>query len=318
LPRYLPAALVLVLLVATGMAFIYTELLKLETSPIRSTRVAPDLIAPTCDCATRRAAVQFRLRKRDVVTVSIVDSEGREVRRLATERPMAPLRQVAFVWNGRVAGRRVAPEGLYRAEVRLELLEKTITLPNEIRVDTTRPKLTIRRAGPRTISPDDDGRADGFAVSYAVDEPAQAALRVNGVRRVLGNGTRGRGRLEWFGLVDGRPVRAGPYRLSVVASDVAGNRSRAVALGRVRVRYVELGREAIVVPPRGQVRTLVSTDAAHYRWRLAGRTGTSSARVLEVRAPARPGRYVLFVGARGHGDRMTVQVRRPPKLPAAP
>jgi hypothetical protein len=38
--------------------------------------------------------------------------------------------------------------------------------------------------------------------------------------------------------------------------------------------------------------------------------------VLEVRAPARPGRYVLFVGARGHGDRMTVEVRRPPKLPA--
>jgi hypothetical protein len=313
LARYLPAALVLVLLVATGAAFVYTERLKLEPSPIRSTRVEPALISPVCDCETGRTRISFRLRKNDVLTVSIVDSGGREVRRLATERPAPRVREATFFWNGRVAGMRPAPEGTYRAQVRLELLEKTITLPNEILIDATRPQVATTRAQPRTISPDGDRRADSVTVRFTLDEPGQAQLRVDGVRRVLGQKERRRGRLEWFGRVNGRPVRAGSYALTVVAEDLAGNRSRPTWAGRLRVRYVELARESIVVPPRGLVRTLVLTDVRSYRWRLAGRTGTATAPRLVVRAPARPGRYTLFVEARGHGDRMTVEVRRPPR-----
>jgi hypothetical protein len=309
LPRYLPAALVLALLTATGAAFLYTELLKLEPSPIRTTRIDHELISPVCDCPTGKTRISFRLRKRDVLTVSIVDSGGREVRRLATERPVPQLRPVVFTWNGRVFGGKPAPEGLYRPQVRLELLEKTITLPNEIRVDTTKPKVAILSVRPRTISPDDDGRSDHVSVRYGLDEPAQAALRVNGVRRVLGKGVRRRGRLDWFGRVAGRPVPPGFYRLAVVAVDRAGNRSLPAQAGRVRVRYVELAEDAVVVAPRGLVRTLVFTDAASYRWRLAGRTGTARTRRLVVRAPARPGRYMLFVAARGHADRMIVRVR---------
>ncbi len=310
LSRYLPAALVLALLAATGLAFLYTELLKLEPSPIRTTRVDHELISPVCNCPTGRAAISFRLRKDDLLTVSIVDAGGSEVRRLATERPAARMRPLVFTWNGRVFGGKPAPEGVYRPQVRLELLEKTITLPNEIRVDTTRPKVTISSVRPRTISPDGDGRADRVSVGYGISEPAQAELRVNGIRRVLGKGYRRHGRLDWFGRIGGRPVRPGFYELAVVAVDRAGNRSRPAPAGLVRVRYVELARDSVVVAPRGPVRALVSTDAASYRWRLAGRTGTARAPLLVVRAPARPGRYVLFVEARDHADRMLVRVRR--------
>ena len=66
MPRFLPAALVLCLLVATGLAFIYTELLKLEPSPIRRTKV-DSLISPVCNCPTDRARIAFQLRKADVV-----------------------------------------------------------------------------------------------------------------------------------------------------------------------------------------------------------------------------------------------------------
>jgi hypothetical protein len=87
----------------------------------------------------------------------------------------------------------------------------------------------------------------------------------------------------------------------------------------VRVRHIELGVRSLVVRPRRFIRVSVSTDARSYRWRIAGRTGTVHARRLVLRAPAKPGRYVLFVDTRGRGDRMTVLVRRPGlKLPGLP
>jgi hypothetical protein len=312
LTRYLPALLVLVLLAATGLAFVYAESLKLEPSPITSTRV-DRLVSPVCDCATGRARIAFKLRKKDVLTVSILDSGGREVRRIATERPVPAKQEVSFFWNGRVAGRKPAPDGVYHAQVRLELLEKTITLPNQIRVDATPPRATITSARPRTISPDGDRRSDYVSVGYTVDEPAQVELRVDGVKRVLGNGVHRRGQLKWYGRIDGTTMPAGTYRLRLVAIDEAGNRSRPSRAVLVRVRYIQLFRDSVVVRPLGLVRTLVFTDAASYTWRLAGRSGTTHAKRLVVRAPARPGSYALFVETHGHADRMSVVVRRRPR-----
>jgi hypothetical protein len=303
--------LVLALLVGTGLAFVYTESLKLVNTPVRSTVVEPDLISPTCDCATGRARISFRLRKPDVLTVSIVDADGDEVRRLATERPARAENRVAFVWNGLVRGGVAAPEGVYRPRVRLDLNEKTIVLPNEIRVDTTRPKVTVRSVAPRTISPDGDGRADRVVVRYSVDELARTLLRVRDVRRAQSNFRR-RGSLQWNGGADGRSIRPGTYRLSVVAIDRAGNRSRPAPAGRIRVRYVELPAGPLAVRPRARFRVRVETDARSYDWRFAGGTGTERSRTLELRAPRRPGRYVLFVTANGHGDSLVVRVRRPP------
>ena len=96
--RYAPAALVAALLVATGLAFLHTESLKLETSPIRQTRVTK-LFSPVCRCNTSKARIALRLAKPDVVSVSIVDMSGSDVRRLVTGKPGGG--RVAFLWNGR-------------------------------------------------------------------------------------------------------------------------------------------------------------------------------------------------------------------------
>ena len=306
--RYLPALLVLGLLLATGSAFVYAESLKLEPSPIISTHVAR-VVSPVCrDCPDARIA--FKLRKRDVVTVSILDSGGTEVRRIAVSRPTPSGQETAFFWNGRVAGSKPAPEGDYHAQVRLDLLEKTITLPNQIRVDTTAPRVTVTSTKPLTISPDGDRRSDSVTVRYSLDEPAQARLLVNGVQRVLSHGERRRGRLTWYGTTDHHTVPAGAYRLTVVAVDEAGNRSHPARAGTVRVRFVELSPASAVVRPGAPVHVHVSTDAHSYSWRFAGGSGTGRRDVLVVTAPKRPGRYVLFVEARGHADRMTVLVRK--------
>ena len=301
----MPAALTAALLVGTAAAFVYTESLKLEPAPLRKVRVTR-LFSPVCKCDTSKARIAFDVRKGDVVSVSLEDSGGNEVRRLAAR----PVRSgpVSFLWNGRGDDGNVVPDGVYHPRVRLELLEKEIELQNEIRVDATPPRVSVASAAPRVISPDGDGRAERVAVVYVADEPAQAVLRVGGIRRVLGKGFRRRGQLEWFGRVDGRPVRAGTYSLTVVATDLAGNRSSPATGGVVRVRYVELVPDAYRTRPGAVLRVAVLTDARRVAWRLAGRTGTARPPVLRLRAPVDPGEYRLFVTANGHGAAARVVV----------
>jgi hypothetical protein len=295
--RYAPAALVAVLLLATGFAFLHTESLKLETSPIRQTRVTK-LFSPVCRCDSSKARIAFRLAKPDVVSVAIVDTSGSDVRQLAFERPARG--SVAFLWNGRDDDGVVVRDGSYHARVRLDLIEKTFLLPNLIRVDTKAPKAQVVSVQPRVFSPDGDRRGDRVTVRYTVDERAQGMLYVDGIRLVVGAGLKSPGELRWYGKVDGRSLPARRYALTVRAEDLAGNRSAPVDAGHVRIRYVELTPTRYEAEPGGTIRVSVSTDAARVRWKLGKRRGIGRAPVFRVRVPVAPGRYILAVGAHGH------------------
>jgi len=63
-------------------------------------------------------------------------------------------------------------------------------------------------------------------VAYRLGERALPSLYVDGVERVRGKFRRGEGHLDWWGRVDGKHVDPGRYRLTLVALDAAGNRSR--------------------------------------------------------------------------------------------
>ena len=303
--RYAPAALVAALLAATGFAFLHTESLKLETSPIRQTRVTKTF-SPVCRCDSSKARIALRLAKPDVLSVSIVDGSGSDVRRLANNRPVTD--RVAFLWNGRDGVGRVVADGFYRARVRLELQEKTFLLPNLIRVDSRRPGLDLVSVRPRVFSPDGDRRSDRITVRYRVDEPARARLYVDGVRRVVGASPRPTGDLEWFGMVGGASLPAGRYALTLVAFDSAGNRSLRVQAGPVRIRYVELAAPVLRAKAGGVLRVRVLTDARRISWRIGKRKGVGKTPVFRIRAPRAPGRYRIVVAANGHraGARVVV------------
>jgi hypothetical protein len=303
-----PAALVAALLLATGAAFLYTESLKLETSPIRQTRVTKTF-SPVCDCATDRARIAFRLAKPDVLTIWIEDTSGRDVRRLVTNAPRRG--HTAFLWNGLNAVDRVVADGFYRARVRLALQEKTIVLPNLIKVDTKPPGVRVVSVTPRVFSPDGDRRADRTAVRYQVDEPASARLRVNGVKRIIGASTELSGSLKWDGKAGRFGLPTGTYRLSLLAVDLAGNRSRPVQAGPVRIRYVELVPHVVRVKAGGALRVRVLTDARRISWRLARRSGRGNPPVLRLRAPLEPGYYRLIVTVGNRHAGATVIVAQP-------
>ncbi|HEY7690911.1 MAG TPA: FlgD immunoglobulin-like domain containing protein [Gaiellaceae bacterium] len=305
MPRFLSTVLVVALLGGTAAAFAVTQGLKIEPSPITAPRIAK-VFSPTCDCPTRVATIQFRLRKPDRVLLEIVDSGGNVVRTLV---PGKRLRRgtVGYTWNGRDDRGQFVREGVYKPRVHLTDQHRTIDLPNEMQVDTTAPAVHVVALAPTEISPDRDGRADRAVVRYRFSERAHALLFVGSRRIVFTRGQRPTGSVEWNGKIDGEPVRPGSYLLRLAAQDPAGNVSAPVKAGRVRVRYVELARPTIAAKARTRFGVRVSADR-RFDWRLGARTGTAAPGLLVLRAPKRPGRYGLVVTVGAHAARATVIV----------
>jgi flagellar hook capping protein FlgD len=306
LTRWGPPAVVLALLVATATAFVVTERLKLERSPVQRTMVTPTF-SPGCECATPDARISFRLRRPQRLSVDIVDSGGDAVRiLLVPERLERGTHR--FVWNGRDENGAVAADGSYRVRLRLEQ-GRTITVPNPITLDTRPP--VVESAGPArpdVFSPDGDGRSDRIRVEYTLSEPAHALLYVGGRLVVRSHSKERSGHLFWYGRSAGRLFAPRAYPVFLGARDLAGNLGVAKPAGTVRLRYVALSHRVLRARPRGRLVVSVSTDAKQVAWRLAGRGGLGG-RVLRLRAPRAPGRYRLVVSVGGHRARALVLVR---------
>lgn len=215
--------LVAFLLAGTAVAFAVTQGLKQERSPVYGVRF-DRVFGPH-----RPAVLRFKLRKRDTITVSVVDGDGRAVRTLA--RRKAPRGTVTLYWGGRTTAGALAPDGPYRVHVHLKRSDATIEIPTVFRLDTTPPSLAHVLVAPNSL-----GRGGRVVLRYTTNEAGQVILRVDGRRAVV---TRKRVRARpftWDGTVGGRPVAAGVHVLRLRAVDLVGNRSHSSRPLRVRVR----------------------------------------------------------------------------------
>ena len=298
--------LVLGLLGGTAAAFVLTQNLKGQPSPVAGQSPSTPAFSPVCRCSKREVLISFRLRRPDRLTLLVVDGDGDVVRRLAEARQTRAGPR-SYRWDGRDDAGRIVAEGSYRPRVELDAADRSIVLPNPIRVDVTVPRIRLEQVAPRTISPDGDRRGDLAVLHYRVNERAHAVLFVEGRRHQFGKYQRLRDRVEWNGNLDGK-LPPGTYRLTLRAEDTAGNLSPATRAVPITIRYIALARPPTPVRARRRFDVGVETDARSYRWRFAGREGRSSRARLELRAP-RPGRYALAVSARGHADRTVVVVR---------
>ncbi len=263
-----------------------------------------------CECARDVSVISFVLRRRETVTVDVLDRNGRSVRTLVRNRSERRGR-VSYTWDGLDNAGRVVPEGVYRPRVRLRRNGRTIVLPNPIRVDTTAPTITLVRVFPRVFSPDGDGNRDRVTATYRIDERARAVMLIDGRQRVQSKFRRVQGNLVWFGRVNGRTVAPGPYEIRLRAVDRAGNRSMRTRAVPVRVRFVELSRERIEVVAGKRFSVRVRTDADSYSWLFAGERGSGQRQVLILRAPETPGAYTLYVTVGGRAARAAVDVLEP-------
>jgi hypothetical protein len=188
-----------------------TQRLKLEPSPISQTHV-DKVFSPVCECESDAAQIEFTLRRADHLRIGI-RIDGRELTIADGEFGKGLVRAR---WNGRDAAGAVVPDGIYYPVVHMLRAQRTIDLPNPIRVDTQPPSIAV--TGLRSNGPK-------LTVSYKATEPAHAILIVDGRRAVRTYYTARRSHFTWYGRVDGRPVRPRHHRLVLLAEDLAGNRS---------------------------------------------------------------------------------------------
>ena len=294
--------LVLAVLAASGASFAISEGLKVQRAAVTAVHVTK-IFSPVCRCPEARAAIGFKLTHSDRVTLGVVDPKGELVRTLVHRR-LFNRGAHHFTWNGRDDDGTLVPEGSYRPRIKLERTDRTYLLPNPIKLDVTPPRIRVQSVSPRVISPDGDGRSDILHVRYRINEHAHALLYVAGRQAARTKFQRLQDNVNWYGLLDGRRLPAGTYRLALAAVDLAGNESKLVPAGTVRIRYVALPARAFGARAKRVVTIPVSTDAAHVRYllRRGGSTvaaGSSTPR-LRLRMPAKPGRYVLVIEAAGH------------------
>jgi hypothetical protein len=203
--RNAPTILVLVLLTVTATAFVVTQHLKLEPSPISQTHV-DKVFSPVCNCATGAAHIDFSIRRADHLRIWVRTPSGPAV---IADREF-PKGAVHVEWDGRGVA-----DGVYYAVVHMERAQRTIDLPNPIRVDTHPPTIAlagVQHDGARTI------------FLYRTSEQAHALLYVNGHRRVQTYSTRRHGRLPYY-----RPLTS-KTQLALRARDLAGNLSQLVPI----------------------------------------------------------------------------------------
>lgn len=303
--RLLSILLVLGLLGGTAAAFAITEGLKLEKSPITKTHVVNQLFSPVCNCPKDFTEVRFTLRKGDTLTATVITRSGDPVETLADHyfRAGPP---VKLRWNGRDSAGAVVSDGPYRLRIHLQNRHQTITLPNTLTVKTDPALIAIRSVVPRVFSPDNDGRAEYVTVKFSLTGTAHALLYANGERVARGRLTRSTGTLHWF--ANGEPP--GVYRLSLRAEDPAGNISPPTRDVPVLLRFLTLSRSTVHVRPGKRFALGVSSDAKVVHWLLRGRTGEGAPGTLQLRAPAKPGTYRLFVTSNGHSQAALVVVAK--------
>jgi FlgD Ig-like domain len=298
--RVLPTIVVLALLGCTAAAFAVTENLKLERSPIADTHVSK-VVAPD-SLSNDTAAISFELRKRDRLTVEIVNGNGDVVRTLA--RSQAARRGAQqFTWDGRDDAHEVVPDASYRPRIHLAREHRTILMPNPIRMDATPPLIQLVSVRPRVLTPDTGAAL--VRIRYQTNERARAILYIDGDRRVTVRRYLRGGKLDWRGRAV-RSLTPGTHRVRLRALDFATNLGPPTRALTFVVRYVEL-RPQVVHVKTGRRFGFRVLNAKSYSVHLGSLHTRRSGPLLILRAPE-PGRYVLRVNANGHVARAVVVV----------
>jgi hypothetical protein len=303
--RVLSTAFCVALLAATAGAFALTQGAKTELIPIYKTHV-DKVFSPDCGCTTSVAKIDFRLRRKDRLTVWL-EHDGRRVRTLVPGRTY-PRGWVRLEFDGIDDSGLTLPQGDYRPLVHLAREHRTIELPNTIVVDTTPAVVHVRHRIYTHISPDGDGRKDEFRVPYRLSERGHGILLVDGRQVWFTRFQRLHGQLIWNGRIDGHTARPGNHVLKASAEDAAGNRAKPVPFAVVQVRYVKLGRDRVLAKPGTRFAILVLSDAKQVSWLFNRARGAARPGTLRLNAPKKPGVYRLYVTAAGHSAKALVVV----------
>jgi hypothetical protein len=314
------------LVCATFAAFFAAQELKSKPPRVQHLQVT-GFFSPNRDGRFDRARASFVLQRGDDVTATVVDHAGDDVRVLVPDRRLSAGRRMRLVWDGRLADRRLAPDGTYRIRLNLRRQGRAVLLPRNIVKDTRPPHVLVTSIGPQhdtvprpELLPRADGRPARISFQAADRHKEVLVFRtdVSPPRPVFDKPVRladDARRWTWNGTVRGRRVAAGTYLVVVRARDQAGNVGSSTPLpprlafrktlpgrGGITVRYLTAQSAAEPVGAGGRAAVAVASVDKRFTWtvrrvgereiRSRGR-GTRS-RVVRFAAPAGKSGLYLF------------------------
>ncbi len=231
------------------------------------------------------------------MTLTVVDRDGNDVRRIATAVPADPDQPLRATWDGTGSDGRRAPDGRYLLRANLRKLGRAVTLHPGVYLDTSAPKPTVFAGG-----------AAGRWITGPVAKPVQYRVRGVSSRRptqvtvlrtdggpprevasyVLPRGVR---RGVWDGKANGAAAPPGTYLIAAAVRDTAGNVGRSAPVepepGTIGGRPGVSVRRLLARPPVDPVRT---GQRARFAVDSRGRPYTWNIRRVGADRPVRRGR----------------------------
>src|SRR4051794_577582 len=277
-PVTLFARVVFIVLVgATFSAFFAAQRLKGGPPVVRVTKITK-FFSPNGDGVRDRNDIHVAVKKADDVTVSVVDRDGGEVRRLVANAPAKPFQPLDVSWDGRTDAGSIAPDGGYRLRIALRREGRSVTVQRQMILDTTPPKPVVTRVAPAVAG---SAPAPFVATVRHVSrfKPTQfQVLRTDfGRSREVARfqGDPGARRVTW---TPASPLAPGTYIVVASVADRAGNVGPSVALppepgeisGRPGFTVRALAAQAPDDPVRAgqRVTFFVDSRGRDYRWRV--------------------------------------------------
>ena len=311
------------LVLATLGAFFVTQSLKQEVPVVVRFVTSPNF-SPNGDGVMDSAKVGFDLSETAEVSLSIIDGEGNELRRIVDDRFLAGGAKHRFRWDGRDEDGGRVPDGAYRLRVVRRKEGRVLDSIKKVRVDTVAPRVRLAGATPGVIDPS-SGRPVRVRVRYRGPRNEHPELRVfrtddgppRAVRRFRGDSSRG---AVWDGRVIGGALAVdGDYAFQFRVRDLAGNQTLAPdprpAAGNSRpgtgvaVRRLTLRGPLGVVAAGSLVRLRVGPGERPVRFALSrlgarrtirrGRRRAAGSLRLRIPRRARTGVYLVRVRSRG-------------------
>ncbi|MFN2611873.1 MAG: FlgD immunoglobulin-like domain containing protein [Solirubrobacterales bacterium] len=129
--RWAPPLLVAALVLATFAALYSNQRVRRQGLVLDSIHVT-STFSPDGDGHHDRARISFRVKGPDQIDLTMIDANGRPIRRLATDRLLADRQITVFRWDGRTDAGRPAPPGAYTLRVEELRRGRTITPSEQI------------------------------------------------------------------------------------------------------------------------------------------------------------------------------------------
>jgi flagellar hook assembly protein FlgD len=263
---------------------------------------APRTLTPNGDTSSERSRISFRLSRRAVVAVRVVNASSGAVARTllaSAERPAGPR---TVTWNGTTASGTGVADGTYRIVISAESGSEQISRSVNILVDRTLGGYSL---SPTLISPNGDGQNESIRIGFQLTRAATVRVEIRRgpktIRTVLtGSLAAGAYAASWDGRVPGGARAAeGQVTAIVLATTSFGTRSLGqtarVDLTRPVLRFLSMR------TVNGVNRlNFSSSEAVHLKiW--YGTSHWSDGDMIEVDKPA---------GTKAHWRRITANVVR--------